>query len=80
MHCCVPTAGCWVGLLIASAGLGQNPPVTEASGITRHGDTLLIVTTGTEGFTSEFTSKMIPGLSSVLPKSESRRSLFPMPL
>ncbi len=49
MHCRFPTTACWVGLLIASAGLGQNPPVTEASGITRHGDTLLIVDDGHRG-------------------------------
>ena len=49
MHCRFPTTACWVGLLIAPAGLGQNPSVTEASGITRHGDTLLIVDDGHRG-------------------------------
>ena len=49
MRCLLPTVSCWVGLFIASSGLGQRPPVTEASGITRHGDTLLIVDDGYRG-------------------------------
>ncbi len=49
MHRRLPTLGCWMGLFIASSSLGQGPAVTEASGIARYGDTLLIVDDGHRG-------------------------------